>query len=375
MGSRDLAARYLDLIARLLPAARSEWGRAMRGELASISGSAERRRFALGCTRVILLPGARSRGLAAGAISLVLGGEIALTDAIGPTVPVILVLALLAWLGRRPGFFGPVRPDRAARAVRSAGYAVACLCLLPQMIEDATGLLQPIHAGRAFALTVTLCAAAGVATTARTSRLGGAALAAGAATGLVAGLAAFVVLPFERSGTPLADGLPGHGRWLALVVFGAPAVAALVAGARTLRADQAVMAALCAGTVAALSVALLGLNAIALFPERVPDAAGRLMLPGTSAAARHAEDVIAASDPYAGLLIFGALLAAILLGMARPPTWPGTRFTLLALAGIPPVALALSARDSFPGAAAIAFCTATVVLAGALTASRRDAAV
>jgi hypothetical protein len=375
-GKRDLAARYLDGIARLLPAARSEWGQAMRGELASIDSSAERRRFALGCTRALLLPAAKSHALwrslaAVGALSLALGGEIALTNAIGPAVPVILTLAVLAWLGRRPGFFGPVQPDRVARAVRSAGYGLAFLCLLPHVIADTSGLLQPSHKGYVFALVVTLCAGACVAMTARASRLGSAALSAGVAAGIVAGLAAFVVLPFERSGTPLADGLPGHGRWLALIVFGAPAAAALVVAGRTRRGDQPVMAALCAGAVAALSAALLGLNAIALFPDSVPKVAGRMMLPGTSAAARHAEDVIVASDPYAGLLVFGALLAAILLGMARPPTWAGTRFVLLAVMGIPPVALALSARHSFPGAAAIAFCTAAVVLAGALTASRR----
>ena len=204
-----------------------------------------------------------------------LGGEIALTDAIGPTVPVILVLALLAWLGRRPGFFGPVRPDRAARAVRSAGYAVACLCLLPQMIEDATGLLQPIHAGRAFALTVTLCAAAvrgddrahlppGGRRTRRRSRDRPRRGAGGVRR-------CFRLNAPERH---WPTGSPGMAAGSRSSCSARPQLPRWWPARRTLRADQAVMAALCAGTVAALSVALLGLNAIALFPERVPDARG-----------------------------------------------------------------------------------------------------
>ena len=99
-----------------------------------------------------------------------------------------------------------------------------------------------------------------------------------------------------------------------------------------------------------------------------------MMLPGTSAAARQAENVLEASDPYTGLLSSAHCSPPCSWAMARPPTWAGTRFVLVALAGMPPVALALSARNSFPGAAAIALCTAAVVLAGALTASRRNAA-
>ena len=60
---RDLADRYLACVVRLLPAARREWGRAMRAELAAIDDAAERRRFALGCTRVVLRPTAGPRAL------------------------------------------------------------------------------------------------------------------------------------------------------------------------------------------------------------------------------------------------------------------------------------------------------------------------
>ena len=83
--------------------------------------------------------------------------------------------------------------------------------------------------------------------------------------------------------------------------------------------DQAVATALCAGMFAALVAALAGLAAVAFFPGQIPHLAGEIMMPGTSASARAAEDAIAASDRYAGLLVFGALLAASLWAMARPP--------------------------------------------------------
>ncbi len=121
------------------------------------------------------------------------------------------------------------------------------------------------------------------------------------------------------------------------------------------------MAALCAGTFAALLVALLGLSAIAFFPDRIPDIVGPVMAPGTSAAQRQAADATEAADPYIGLLLFGALLVVILWVMARPPSRVGVKSALLTLVGIPPVTLGLSARH-FPGAAGLAAATAMVVL-------------
>jgi hypothetical protein len=324
VSNRDRAARYLDLVVRLLPAAHSQWGEAMRAELATIEEPSDRRRFALGCTRVALLLGPEARGLwgpvaVAGAVSLMLGAEIELARAIGQTVPLALALALLAWLGRRPGLFGPVRPDRASRAVRAGGYALVGACLLALVVGvGASGLLgpDPMRWGPFFVVLLTVLAAGFLAFTALPTRCGSAALVAGAAAGVVAGLAAFATLPFERVGAPLAGG----GRWwLALVAVAAPAAAVLLIGRHTRRADQAMMAALCAGTVATLLVALLGLSAIVLFPHSVPDIVGPVMPAGSSAAAKQAENVIEASDPYFGWLLLSALLAALLWAMARPP--------------------------------------------------------
>jgi hypothetical protein len=367
--TRDWASRYLGLIVRLLPESRRQWGHAMLAELATIERSSERRRFALSCTRVALFP---ARALAhllatAGAAGLVLVAAVALTNLIGPAVPVLLALALLAWLGRRPGAFGPVGPERAARVVRACGFALVGLFLLIGVVQNGlSGLFRPHHNGPVVTVLLTFLAAAFLAITARGSRLGSAALASGAVAGLAAGLAAFLVLPFAQHAAPLAAGLPASGTWLALVAFGAPAAAALVTGRRTRRADQAVTAALCAGTFAALVAALLGLGAIALFPGQIPHLAGEIMMPGTSAAAREAEDAIAASDQYAGLLTLGALLAAIMWAAARPPSRAWMTVGLLVLLGLPPVVLGSSARD-FPGATAITFATLMVVIGAVVT--------
>jgi hypothetical protein len=344
----------------------------MRAELATIENASERRRFALSCTRVALSPtaGTRVRGrqmAALGAAGLVLAAAVALTDTIGPTVPALATLTTLGWLGRRPGAFGPVGPGRAPRAVRAGGFAIAGLFLAVATVQNGvSGLLRPDHDGSFIMLLLTFVTAAFLAITARGSHLGGVALASGAIAGVASGAAAFAALPFAQNAPPLAAGLPGDSTWLALVVFGAPAAAALLTRRRTRCADQAVGAALAAGTFAALVVALLGLGAVALFSGQIPHLAGEIMMPGASTSARQAEDAIAASDNYAGLLTFCALLASILWAVARPPSRAWMTVGLLVLLGLPPVALASSAPD-FPGIAAITSATVMVVIAAVVT--------
>ena len=59
---RDLAARWLALVVRFLPGARRGWGVAMQAELATLPGSLARVRFALSCTRGVLLAAAPAPG-------------------------------------------------------------------------------------------------------------------------------------------------------------------------------------------------------------------------------------------------------------------------------------------------------------------------
>jgi hypothetical protein len=378
----DLAARYLDLVVRLLPSARRTWGAAMQAELDSMTATPERVRFALSCTRGVLLTalpgrgGSRSPAIAVGLV-LMLAGEIALAGAIGVAIPLALALALLAWLGRRPGAFGPVRPERSARRVRAGGSCLVAASFAALLVAEGSshllhpaGLVQPDSPrwGSVFALVLTLFAATFLTVTAPSSGFGASGLAAGACSGLIAGAVGFVVLPFERGGDPLAAGLPGGRSWLALLVFAAPCAAALVTAARTRRTDQAVMAALCGAALAALVVALCGLTAIVLFPGSVPDIVGPVMTPGTSAAARQFANATEASDPYFGLLSLGAMLVAMLCVMARPPRRADGAAVVLFLLGLPPIVLAASA-DRFPGSAAITFSILGLVL-GAIVSVR-----
>ena len=294
----------------------------MRAELAALENAADRRRFALSCTRVALVPTAGPR---LGVASLVLVAAVALAGVIGPAIPALASLAALAWLGRRPGAFGPVRRGRVARAVRAGGLALPCAIVLIDALQGGMpGLLQPDHHGRLVTLVLAFLAAAFLAVSADGSRLGDDVLAAGAIAGLVAGAAAFALLPFAQNAAPLASGLPGSGWWLALVVFGAPLGAAWAVGGRARSAARGVEAVLCSATFAAFAVALLGLGAIALFPGQIPHLAGQMMMPGASAAARRAEDAIAASDRYEGFFSLGVLLAASLWAVARPPARPQT---------------------------------------------------
>jgi hypothetical protein len=126
---RDPAEWLVAAAVALLPARRREWGRAMQAELAGIEAGGERRRFALGCLRVVATQPAVLRGagyplLMAGVLVAVIGW----TSTIGYAplrwglVAGVLLLVTVSWLGRRPGMFGPVGDGWAARLVRAGGY-------------------------------------------------------------------------------------------------------------------------------------------------------------------------------------------------------------------------------------------------------------
>ena len=360
-----LAGATSALVVRLLPASRSALGpRDAAPSWPRSSSPAERRRFALGCTRAALLPSATAhaagRSLAAAAAAgLVLGGESSWPGAIGPLVPLVLVLALLAWLGRRPSYFGPVRADPATRAARSGGYAL--VRSVPVGPGRGRGRLRPPPA-RLAALGHVLRAAAD----ARRGRLPGhdrAAARALGGTGLAAGCGRGArrrrggirgAAVRARSGTPLAHGLPGHGTWLALLVFGAPAAAALLTGRRTRQRG--------AGRHGgALRRRLGGAARRAARAERdrlpartgCPTSSGPSCPPVRPRPSAQLENSIEASDPYFGLLLFGGIARGRAVG--HGPAADARRddgCAACSLAGLPAFALAASAGD-FPGATAL----------------------
>jgi len=117
---RDPADRLLALAVALLPAARQEWGRAMRAEQAHIGSGQDRWRFAVGCLRVALWQGplwrvAGSLAAQAGAIFVTVASGLTGSFAV-EVVGLVLVLPPASWwLGRRTGYFGQSGVPRAAR--------------------------------------------------------------------------------------------------------------------------------------------------------------------------------------------------------------------------------------------------------------------
>jgi hypothetical protein len=305
----------------------------------------------------------------------VVAGEIVLADAVGQTVPLLLVLTLLAWLGRRPGSFGPVRRDRTARVIRSGGTIVVTGYLVALIAGDGDGFLQHNRAnwGPVFALMLTLFTALFLALTARGTRFDSVALALGFGGGLVAGVAAFAAIPFQEGDTSLADGLPVSGGPLMILALAVPAIVALVTRARTHSEEQAARAALSAGAIAALVVALLGFAAIVLFPRSL-DGVRAIMLPGTSNADLRAEQDIGSADTYSGVLLLASMLAAALWVTLRPLR-PGTMVALLALLAAPPALFGIAVAGSDPGGGAVLFASAvfTIAMASAIKAAARAA--
>jgi hypothetical protein len=374
---RDLAERYLGLVGKLLPATRSQWAQAMQAELATLDNPSERRRFALGCMRAALLPSTEARSAqmpfaAALTAALVFASIYASATAIGETVPLLLMLALLAWRGRRPGYFGPVQPDHAARTVRAGGYVLVASCLLVLIVAGGAGVLQPTRAnwGPIFTVMLTLFTALFLALTARGTRFGSTGLGAGALGGIVAGIATFLVMPFEHGWTSLSDGLPWNGQWLWLLVLAAPAAAALHTAARTRRADHGAMAATIAVTFGALLVALLGYSAIVLFPGSL---AAPPVMPGAGPAARLAEQQIGAADGYWGMFTLGMIMSATLWVMLRPFR-VRTTYVLLTLLALPLAAFGLAVSEVAPWGTALLFGAAGLTLATAAIVAGEDGA-
>ena len=371
----DLASRYLGLVVRLLPSSRRAWGLAMRAELATLERPSERRRFALGCTRAALLPSAATQ--AAGRRS----PRVALAAWYSP--------ASTSWPARRAARSAPPR----ARAARLAGSppellrpgasrprdprgplgrvcARGRLSLALVVAEGASGLLRPdsLRWGTAFTLILTLVAAAFLAMTARDSRAGGRALAGRCRRGAR-----------RRSGGVRRAAVRTRGNaarpW--------PPRTRNMAGAAGLRrtgrgraADRPARQERGAGRHGSARRRRLGgaVRSVARAEcDRLPARSGAghrrpRHAAGSTAAQRQLENSIEASDPYFGLLVFGASLAAVLWVMARPPTRAGTTVALLVALGLPAFGLAASARD-FPGAAALAT-AALAVLIGAVATAR-----
>lgn len=309
-----VAGRLLSWAVRLLPAGRREWGQAMQAELAEIEAAAARRRFALGCIRVVLAQPALisqvgSPVLVAGvlAVAVALASGITYPALRGALIALAVILVVCSWLGRR---FGPVGAGRAARVVRAGGYAIigAQVLLIINAFRawptanphEATTTGVPVYT-----VVMTIYTVALLSMTGRRSPIGMRTLAISAVLGLAAALAWFVPILFQPA-------LPTSSYPAVLAVMVAATAAALAAAWRASRSEEHLTATLCAATVAALMIVVLANGLLQLFPRWVPDIGGSAFPPYLSAADRLAENENYAQDPYIPVLLLGCLLASAL---------------------------------------------------------------
>ncbi len=305
MSARDAAGRLLALVAWLLPPQHRPWGAAMRAELAAIESGRQRWRFAAGCVRVVLSRPAVLRRLGypclmAGVLAVTLWwtGRIGYPPFHWGLVAVVAVQLVLAALGRVPGPLGPVRDGLAARAVRAGGYALLTwwtLSLIAFMVTQDP--VDMAHGMPVFGLLLTSYLLGVLTLTARRSAATGRVLTAGVGA---AGIATVLFVASAFVAPPIPADLTRALTLTALAMLGA-AVAARADGAH-----RSLLAALCAGTAAAILIGTV-LMLLSRFapPSLIPDLAPSALSPADDLAlSRHQ-----VQDPYLGLLALGALIA------------------------------------------------------------------
>jgi hypothetical protein len=309
--ARDLSDRGLAVMVRLLPSGRSEWGRAMRAELASLDEVRARRRYALGCGRAVLSDRTAMRTVTLRVVALIFGA-VALVLAISvngvgvriETIAFVLALGVLAWFGRRSGPLGPSADHPPARRIRAAGYAVLGAYILPALASFATASPHHDQSGvwmfyvalTLYLATVLVITAQRTAARPRTLQL--------MAVVTVAGLAAWWVPML------LAASVRAHPSWALLSVAGTIVLGLVIATALRWPSPQAALAALAAGVAICLLIFLAAQSTYLLDPRLVPDLGP---VPGMTATGEVDQNRAEAVDPYVAELLLGAVLGATLI--------------------------------------------------------------
>jgi hypothetical protein len=310
--ARDLASRALAVAVRLLPGDRSNWGQAMLAELATLDDVGERRRYGLGCARAVLSDGGARRTVAVHVIALTFvvvalafATSISVTGVRIETIVFVVVLAVLAWSGRRSGLLGPIAEDRLARRIRSGGYAVlGTFIMLALASLPSSGNLEHKGGVWMFYLAVTLYLAAVLFVTAQRTAIRTRTLQLAAAL-TVAGLTAWWVPML------LLTSVRAHSSW-ALLSIAVTVLLGLAIGTVLRWPDHQVkLAALAAGVATCLLVFLAAKYTFLLFPQLVPDVG---FVPGMTPTGHVDQNRAEAMDPYVAELFVGALLAALLIG-------------------------------------------------------------
>lgn len=309
--ARDLSARALAVVVRLLPSRRSEWGRAMRAELASLDDVGARRRYTLGCVRAVLSDRTAMRTVALRVVALTFG-VVALAFAISihgvgvriETIVFVLAFGVLAWSGRRSGPLGPIADHPPARRIRAAGYVVLGAYILPALASFAAASPQHDQSGvwmfyvalSLYLASVLLVTAQRTAARPRTLHL--------MAVITVAGLAAWWVPML------LDASVRAHPSWALLSVVGTITLGLVIATALRWPSGQAALAALAAGVAVCLLIFLAAQSTYGVDPRLVPDLGH---VPGMTAAGEVEQNRAEAVDPYVAELLLGAVLGAALV--------------------------------------------------------------
>jgi hypothetical protein len=301
----DRVTRALSALLRssagLLPTPQRVWAEAIWAEAEEIPAGRERRRWLAGglltVTRqsdVVRRVGCTAAAAAAGAALVWLDwhpgstNPAVRTDRIGLTV-VMLVLALLPWMVRP--LLGPAADNRAARAVRSGGYVAVYLLLLVmvslfryagarfdhfQAFDQDHWAADMRHESVVSAVIITVMlggyALVVLTVTARRFAVPRAVLTTGTGLGAAVAVLVYALMPF---GNPLHLTNAGMRAGYTVVLIVVPLAALLAVGpiAMRLRAGRRAVSGfvggLCAGTTAALLLAVLTIGTMLLFPRLV----------------------------------------------------------------------------------------------------------
>jgi len=288
-------AALLRRSAALLPAHRRVWADALLAEADGIPPGRRRLAWLASGVRLTVREASLARRLgyplafaaaAAGTLWSAWSGPAGDSAIVPNRIAVISIAVILAGLpwAIRPAR-GPAAGGRAARLVRTGGYAALFALVLVRTAVERVAYAPPNNVGGsgawlrgAFFLAVMAGYAAGMlALTARRSRALPATVAIGTAAGAAVGVLAFALGPLGfplRFTGPWPAGLYDAAMALGvLLALCAPVAAGLAAARRAghsepggFRAGQGAMAGLCTGAAAALVVAVLSTATIALLP-------------------------------------------------------------------------------------------------------------
>ena len=281
----------------LMAADRREWTEAVLAEAAEVPAGWRRLSWLTGAMRLTMREAARARKPWHPAAFAAVAAGIAWSAWSGPpgdsaiainridVLAIAAILAGLAWISRRTR--GPVAAARWTRLVRAGGYAaVLALVMVKSAVErvadappnNTSGGLTVAWTGEVVFLAVMAGYAAVILVyTAQRSPVLPATLAIGTATGLVLGIAAYLLgplgFPLRFTGpwpAHLYDMTLGLGVLLALCAPVAAGLAAARQAGGSLPTGsgfrQGAMAGLLSGTAAALVVAVLSTATIAILP-------------------------------------------------------------------------------------------------------------